>query len=54
MRSHVAAGVGIRPLHALSITDLPLYHQDPFDRMLITQARMERMVFTFQVAVNER
>ncbi len=31
-------------LHALSVSDLPLHHQDPFDRMLIAQARMERMV----------
>jgi PIN domain nuclease of toxin-antitoxin system len=39
---------GIRPLeithlHALSVADLPSYHHDPFDRMLIAQARMERM-----------
>ncbi len=31
-------------LHALSVSDLPLHHQDPFDRMLIAQARMERLV----------
>jgi len=40
---------GIRPLeitylHALSVGDLPLHHQDPFDRMLVAQARLERMV----------
>ena len=34
----------ISHLHALSVSDLPLHHQDPFDRMLIAQARMERMV----------
>ena len=40
---------GIRPLvithsHALAVGELPLHHQDPFDRMLIAQARSENMV----------
>jgi PIN domain nuclease of toxin-antitoxin system len=40
---------GIRPLdishlHALAVSDLPMHHQDPFDRILIVQARMEEMV----------
>lgn len=40
---------GIRPLaithtHALSVSDLPLHHSDPFDRLLIAQARTEDMV----------
>ena len=39
---------GVIPLpiehpHALAVTDLPLYHSDPFDRLLIVQARMEGM-----------
>jgi PIN domain nuclease of toxin-antitoxin system len=39
---------GIRPLvithfHALAVAQLPSYHQDPFDRMLIAQARSENM-----------
>ena len=39
---------GIRPLsvthiHALAISDLPLHHSDPFDRLLIAQARAEGM-----------
>jgi len=37
---------GLRPLpvsysHALAVCDLPLYHGDPFDRLLIAQARSE-------------
>ncbi len=37
---------GVRSLsvavdHALAIQDLPLHHGDPFDRMLIAQARVE-------------
>ena len=27
--------------HGLAMRDLPLYHRDPFDRMLIAQARCE-------------
>jgi PIN domain nuclease of toxin-antitoxin system len=27
--------------HALHISTLPIYHQDPFDRILIAQAQME-------------
>lgn len=39
---------GLRPLavsmmHAAKIYDLPLHHNDPFDRMMITQAMVEGM-----------
>lgn len=27
--------------HALAVADLPLYHEDPFDRLLIAQAAAE-------------
>lgn len=27
--------------HATGVVDLPLHHRDPFDRLLVTQARME-------------
>ena len=30
--------------HALAVSDLPLHHSDPFDRLLIAQARAEDMV----------
>src|SRR3984957_8706437 len=30
--------------HALAVYDLPMHHADPFDRLLIVQARAERMV----------
>jgi len=29
--------------HALSIAELPVLHQDPFDRMQIVQANLERL-----------
>lgn len=37
---------GIEPLpvthvHALRVADLPLHHRDPFDRLLVAQARSE-------------
>ena len=31
--------------HALAVADLPVHHQDPFDRMQIAQARLEDLVF---------
>jgi PIN domain nuclease of toxin-antitoxin system len=31
--------------HALELHRLPLHHKDPFDRILISQAIVERMVF---------
>ena len=33
----------IHARHAESAGNLPLYHHDPFDRMLIAQARVERL-----------
>jgi PIN domain nuclease of toxin-antitoxin system len=39
---------GLRPLpvthiHAVGVYDLPLYHHDPFDRLIIAQAIAEEM-----------
>lgn len=31
----------LTPQHGLAIADLPLHHRDPFDRLLIAQARTE-------------
>lgn len=33
--------LGITAAHAVEATRLPLHHSDPFDRMLIAQARLE-------------
>jgi PIN domain nuclease of toxin-antitoxin system len=33
----------LAPDHALGVAELPLHHRDPFDRLLIAQARSERM-----------
>jgi PIN domain nuclease of toxin-antitoxin system len=35
----------LMPLHADGIADLPWHHRDPFDRILIAQARAEGMTF---------
>ena len=35
--------LSIEPEHAAAIEDLPLLHQDPFDRLLTTQALIEPM-----------
>jgi PIN domain nuclease of toxin-antitoxin system len=47
LRSHlVGAGIrilGLTPEHGLGVAALPLHHRDPFDRLLIAQARAERV-----------
>jgi len=39
-------GIGSLPVeqaHALETAELPPHHRDPFDRMLVAQARVERL-----------
>lgn len=36
--------LNVRPSHVVSLADLPMLHRDPFDRMLIAQAKRERLV----------
>jgi PIN domain nuclease of toxin-antitoxin system len=33
----------VSPLHAEAVGELPWHHRDPFDRMLVAQARVERL-----------
>ena len=45
----VLLGAGATPLpvglhHAAAVADLPAHHRDPFDRMLVAQARIEDAV----------
>jgi PIN domain nuclease of toxin-antitoxin system len=35
--------LAITTAHAHAIKDLPLHHRDPFDRILIAQAKLERL-----------
>lgn len=39
MEALVADPVPIEPEHALGVAELPLHHRDPFDRLLVSQAR---------------
>ncbi len=50
--AHVAAA-GFEPLpitfeHAAAVGGLPRHHADPFDRMLVAQARVERLTIVTQ------
>jgi PIN domain nuclease of toxin-antitoxin system len=43
----VAQGFGlltIKPEHLLALTELPMLHRDPFDRLLLAQAKAEGVV----------
>src|ERR1700690_3211896 len=44
----------ITHLHALAVDALPDYHRDPFDRMLIAQARTEGMTLLSADRIFER
>ena len=35
----------ILPAHAIAAGALPRHHADPFDRMLVAQARVENLIF---------
>ena len=37
------SGMAVEHVHALRAGALPRHHQDPFDRLLIAQAQLERM-----------
>jgi PIN domain nuclease of toxin-antitoxin system len=43
MRAMLLRALDITCVHALEVDALPNYHRDPFDRMLIAQARIEGM-----------
>jgi len=41
----------IKYSHVIAIKDLALYHKDPFDRMLITQSRVEDLILVSKDAI---
>lgn len=47
LREHVLRSglhvLGLEADHGLAVADLPMHHRDPFDRLLIAQARAERL-----------
>lgn len=38
-------------VHGINVGDLPMYHKDPFDRMLIAQASVEGLTI---ITVDEK
>jgi PIN domain nuclease of toxin-antitoxin system len=44
LRTSAIQPLPITHVHALAAPELPPYHQDPFDRMLIAQAQSEHMI----------
>lgn len=43
VRQNGVSILALVPRHGLSVAELPLHHRDPFDRLLIAQARCEGM-----------
>ena len=35
--------LGLSPAHGLAVSELPVHHRDPFDRLIIAQAMIERL-----------
>jgi PIN domain nuclease of toxin-antitoxin system len=46
--------LGVEFRHISGILDLPLHHRDPFDRLLIAQAKVEGLAIVSNDAVFER
>jgi PIN domain nuclease of toxin-antitoxin system len=44
MRSSGTSTLPVAHSHALHVAELPSHHRDPFDRLLISQAVLERLV----------
>lgn len=43
MALNAIQGLSIQASHALHVFNLPSYHRDPFDRIIIAQAQLERL-----------
>jgi PIN domain nuclease of toxin-antitoxin system len=43
--------LSITPDHAYAVGELPMYHRDPFDRMIIAQAKLEGLTIATQDSV---
>lgn len=44
LRLHRFTPLSITTEHALAVENLPMHHKDPFDRMLVAQAKEEKLV----------
>lgn len=54
MRLSRVRGLAVTPAHALSVAALPPHHRDPFDRLLVVQARAEGLTLLTADAALER
>lgn len=43
MRTSGTLPLAVEHAHAVHVASLPLHHRDPFDRLLVAQAQVERM-----------
>ena len=43
LRLHRFTPLNITTEHALAVEQLPLHHKDPFDRLLVAQAQIEKL-----------
>ncbi len=43
MKLHAFTAMPVEISHALEVTNLPPLHNDPFDRLLVAQARLEKL-----------
>jgi PIN domain nuclease of toxin-antitoxin system len=43
LASQEMRGLPIEHVHALRVASLPAYHQDPFDRLIVAQAQLEKL-----------
>jgi PIN domain nuclease of toxin-antitoxin system len=46
--------LSITPDHAYAVGELPMHHRDPFDRMIIAQARLEGLTIATYDAIFEK
>jgi PIN domain nuclease of toxin-antitoxin system len=44
MTSSGSRGLPIEHTHSLRVAELPMHHRDPFDRLLVAQAQIEKLV----------
>ena len=44
MMASGSRGLPVEHAHALQVAELPPHHRDPFDRLLVAQARVEKLV----------
>ncbi len=43
MHDNRVSSLPIRPAHCTAVASLPFHHRDPFDRMLVAQAKSEKL-----------